>query len=192
MKIKTIMIIVLVFSVARVAHGEVPGFTIKPFTGSQFRSFIEVFSEMRAPLRKQMMKDRKTDFENADPLKYIHKVQGNRRVKAVLKKHRMNWDSFMQLTGNVLLAYYTIQPQVTKVAIVRRLADYGLMYADDSIPPEYRPLIENFIKSDAGAVVAGLVLDLVLQVPPENIEKVAENRITLDKLFYTKNWRDLI
>lgn len=187
-----IIIIVLLLCVAGSARGAVEGFAVKPFTGNEFRAFIEIFSEMRGPLRKQMLKDSKTDFADADPLNYIMKVQSDRDVKRMLKKHDMSWDEFTQLTGNILLAYYTIQPQMTKSAIVRRLADYGLMLADDEIPSEYRPLIEDFIRTDTGAAVASIILDMILQVPPQNIEIVRSKKITLDKLFYTKYWRDYL
>jgi hypothetical protein len=167
-------------------------FNVRPITSKEFFDFLEVFGSMRGPLRVEILKDRKTDFENADPLKYLQKIKGEKKVKKALKKNDLTWDQFMDLTGNILLAYYTIQPDETKVAIIRRLADYGLELDDAQIPPEYRDMIREVIKTDAGAMMASVALDMFLQVPQENIDIVKRNKLTLDKQFYTRFWKDKI
>lgn len=180
------------FAFSAHAAVDMTSFKVRPITSKEFFDFIEVFGAMRGPLRVQILEDRKTDFEKADPLKYLQKIKGEKKVKNALKKNDLTWDGFMELTGNVLLAYYTVQPDETKIAIIRRLADYGLELDDAQIPPEYREIIREVIKTDAGAMMASVALDLFLQVPQENIDIVKRNKLTLDKQFYTRFWKDKI
>lgn len=167
-------------------------FRIRPMTANEFRSFVEVFSEMRGPLRSEMMKDRKTDFEGADPLKYVMKIKGEKDVQKMLKKHDLSWDQFTELMGNVVLAYFSIQPDKTKIGLVRQLADYGLAMNEEQIPEQFRETVRDFIKTDEGAALAAMALDFFLQVPEQNIALVKENRRTLDATFYTRFWKDKI
>ncbi|MBN1282347.1 MAG: hypothetical protein JXA24_01060 [Proteobacteria bacterium] len=167
-------------------------FSIRPITGNDFRSFVEVFSEMRGPLRSEILKDRKTEFESADPLKYVAKIKGEKDVKKMLKKHALTWDGFSELMGNVVLAYFSIQPQETKASLIRRLADYGLEMNQAQIPPEYRDVIRQFMKTDQGSAIAAMALDFVLQIPEENVAMARENKRTLDAMFYTNLWKDRI
>ncbi len=167
-------------------------FRIRPITGNDFRSFVEVFSEMRGPLRSEMMRDRKTDFENADPLKYVMKIKGEKDVQKMLKKHGLDWDQFTELMGNVVLAYFSIQPEKTKAGLVRQLADYGLAMNEEQIPEQFRETVRDFIKTDEGAALAAMALDFFLQVPEQNVALVKENKRTLDAAFYTKFWKDKI
>ena len=52
-----------------------PNFSIRKVSANEFDDFNVIFGEMRGPLRSEIMKDRKDDFENADPLKYLQKVK---------------------------------------------------------------------------------------------------------------------
>lgn len=167
-------------------------FKVRPFTGNEFYSFVEIFGEMRGPLRSQIMKDRKTDFEKADPLKYVMKVKDEKDVKKMLKKYDLTWDGFTDLFGNVLLAYFSIQPDVTKVALIKELAGYGLSMSEDQIPAEYRGVVQEVLKTNEGAAMANIALEYFLRVPEGNIAIAKENRITLDKMFYTRFWKDEI
>jgi hypothetical protein len=191
---KTFLLILIIISIfaspAISALTDLTSFNVRPFTSKEFFTFLKVFGEMRGPLRVQILKDRKTNFEDADPLKYLGKIRSKKKVKKALKKSDLTWDQFMELTGNVLLAYYSVQPDETKIAIIKRLADYGLTLSDDQIPPEFQPLIHEFIKTDAGAALAGMALEMFLQIPPENIVIVERNKLTLDKQFYTRFWKD--
>jgi hypothetical protein len=165
-------------------------FNVRPFSANEFYVFVKVFSEMRAPLRKQILKDSKTNFEDADPLKYVMKVKGEKDVKKMLKENDISWDAFTELMGNVVLAYFSIQPEKTKASLIRQLADYGLTMSDDQIPPEYQEVIRGIIKTDEGATMASAVLEFVLQIPEQNVTIAKENKLTLDKMFYTRMWRD--
>lgn len=197
MKKYLIVMILLLLPVA--AHAadapELPSledFHIRSITGNEFYSFVEVFSEMRGPLRSEILKDRKTDFEKADPLKYVMKIKGEKDVQKMLKKHDLTWDTFTELMGNVVLAYFSIQPQATKASLIRRLADYGLEMDQSQIPPEYRDVIREFIKTEQGSAIASIALDLVLKIPEENTAIAKENKRTLDAMFYTNLWKDRI
>ncbi len=163
-------------------------FDIEPFTPNDFYVFVKVFSEMRGPLRSEILKDRKTDFENADPLKYVEKVRDKRDVKKALKESDIKWEDFRELMGNVLLAYFSIQPDSTKAGIIKQLASYDLFLESDQIPPEYRKLVSDIVKTDAGAALAGMALEAFIQVPEQNVAIVKEKKKDLDRLFYTKYW----
>ncbi len=188
--------LVLALSVGVVASDAgIPGlesFRLRPFSGNEFYSFVEVFSEMRGPLRVQILKDRKTNFADADPLKYVMKIKGEKDVKRMLKKHGLSWDGFTELMGNVLIAYMSVQPDKTKAAIVKKIADYGLTMSDDQIPPEYRDVVREFIKTDSGASMAAMALEFIVQIPEQNVEIVKGQKLTLDKMFYTRFWKDNI
>lgn len=188
------VIFVLVSSAvsAEVADMNLESFRIRPITGNEFYSFVEIFGEMRGPLRKEILKDRKKDFEKVDPLKYVIKLKGEKDVKRVLKKYDMTWPQFTELFGNVILAYFSIQPDVTKVALIREMAGYGLAMSEDQIPREYRELVENVLKTDQGAALANIALEYFLNVPEQNIAIVKEHKLTLDKTFYTRFWKDKI
>lgn len=163
-------------------------FDIEPFTPNDFYVFIKVFSEMRGPLRSEILKDKKTNFENADPLKYVEKVKDTRDVKKALKGSGIKWEDFRELMGNILLGYFSIQPESTKAGILKQLASYGLFLESDQIPPEFRPLVNDIVKTDAGAALASMALDTFIQIPEGNVAIVKENRKDLDRLFYTKYW----
>ena len=187
----------LIMLISHVASAQIEGmklesFKIRPITGNEFYSFVEIFGEMRGPLRSQILKDRKKDFEGVDPLKYVMKLKGEKDVKKMLKKYDMDWAGFTDLFGNVMLAYFSIQPQVTKVALIKELADYGLSMSEDQIPREYRDLVKGILKTDDGAALANIALEYFLNVPEQNIAIVKEHKLTLDKMFYTRFWKDKI
>ncbi|HPM41615.1 MAG TPA: hypothetical protein PLY45_04180 [bacterium] len=167
-----------------------PNFSIRKVSANEFDDFNVIFGEMRGPLRSEIMKDRKTDFESADPLKYLQKVKDDKDVKKILKKKELTWEKFEELTANVMLAYFSIQPGKTKAALIRQLADYGLMMNVEGIPEEARPLIAEVLKTDEGAGLAGMALEMFIQIPPENVELARKNEKTLDRAFYTKYWKD--
>jgi hypothetical protein len=165
-------------------------FSIKPFSANDFYVFVKVFSEMRGPLRAEILKDRKTNFENADPLKYVEKVKDKRDVRNMLKDNDLTWDQFVELWGNVMLGYFSVQPNKTKAALIRQIADYGLVLKADEIPAEYRDLVNEVIKTEAGSTLAAAALEYVVQIPPQNVSIVKENQKQLDRMFYTKYWID--
>jgi len=167
-------------------------FEIKPFTPNDFYVFVKVFSEMRGPLRSEILKDKKTDFENADPLKYVEKVKNEKDVKKVIKANNLTWDSFTGLMGNVLLGYFSIQSEKTRAAMIKQLASYGLAMKMDQIPEEYRPMVTEVLKTDAGATLASAALDFVIEIPPGNVKIARDNQKDLDRMFYTKYWKDLL
>jgi hypothetical protein len=180
---------VFAFSSAKAASDE---FEIKPFTGNDFYTFVKVFSEMRGPLRAEILKDRKTDFEKADPLKYVEKVKGKRDVQKVLSDSHLTWEAFRSLMGNILLGYFSIQPDKTKAALLRQLASYGLLMEMDQIPEEYRPIVTDVLKTNEGSTLASAVLDTIIEIPSQNTSIVREHQKDLDRLFYTKYWIDLL
>jgi len=179
-------------AIALSAYAELPSpnFSIRKVSANEFDDFNVIFGEMRGPLRSEIMKDRKTDFESADPLKYLQKVKDDKDVKKILKKKELTWEKFEELTANVMLAYFSIQPGKTKAALIRQLADYGLMMNVEGIPEEARPLIAEVLKTDEGAGLAGMALEMFIQIPPENVELARKNEKTLDRAFYTKYWKD--
>lgn len=190
--ISVIMLMVSSIGWAQIEGMKLESFKIRPITGNEFYSFIEIFGEMRGPLRSQILKDRKKDFENVDPLKYVMKLKGEKDVKKMLKKYDMDWAGFTDLFGNVMLAYFSIQPQVTKVALIKELADYGLSMSEDQIPREYRDLVKGILKTDDGAALANIALEYFLNIPEQNVTIVKEHKLTLDKMFYTRFWKDKI
>lgn len=167
-------------------------FEIKQFSANEFYVFVKVFSEMRGPLRSEILKDRKTNFENADPLKYVNKVKDKKDVKKVLKDSNLTWDAFSSLMGNVLLGYFSVQSEKTKAAMLRQLASYGLFMEMEQIPQEYRPMVSEVIKTDAGSTLASAALEYVIEIPEENVRIVRDNKKDLDRMFYTKYWVDLL
>ncbi len=187
-KLLLLMVMVFIFAPCSPAHAQLESFNVRTFTANEFYIFIKVFSEMRGPLRKEILKDRKTNFEEADPLKYIMKVKGDKDVTKMLKKHDLAWNAFTELAGNVILAYFSIQPQRTKASLIRQMADYGLTMSDDQIPPEYKELVSQVIKTDEGAAMAAMALEFVLQIPDQNVTIVKKDQLTLDKMFYTRFW----
>lgn len=170
-------------------HAKLDYFTIRPITSAEFYKFIKVFSKMRGPIRSAILKDRSTNFENADPYRYVAGVKDEKAVKKILKKNSLSWSGFNELMGNILLGYFSIQPGKTKAALIRQLSDYGLMMSNDQIPAEYRQVIQEVIKTEEGAALAGMALEFVLQIPPENIELARKNSRQLDQLFYTRFWK---
>lgn len=167
-------------------------FSIQPFDENQFYTFVKVFSDMRGPLRSQILKDHKEDFKDADPLKYVTKVKDDPKVQQVLKDNNLTWDQFTNLMGNVVLTYLSSQPQATKVAIIQKMSGYGLGLADDQIPENYRAQVKALLTSPEGASLAGFILDQVVQVPAQNMKIVTAKSRTLDQLFYTRLWRGKI
>jgi hypothetical protein len=163
---------------------------VRPITGNEFNSFVEIFGEMRGPLRSQIMKDRKQNFEDADPLKYVMRISDEKDVQKALKKHGMDWSDFTDLFGNVLLAYFSIQSETTKVGLIKELASYGLAMSEEQIPAEYRDLVGAVLKTDEGAVMANMALEYFLHVPEGNVAIMEAHKITLDKMFYTRFWKD--
>lgn len=194
MAIKRVLlaIIILVFSSTSLlwagAVPELGEFSIKPFSANDFYVFVKIFSEMRGPLRSEILKDKKTNFENADPLKYLNKIKDKKDVREMLQKNNMAWGQFVQLFGNILLGYFSLQPNETKAALVRQLADYGLLMSSETIPPEYRETVNEIIKSKSGSELAAMVLDQLIEIPAGNISIVRENKKSLDQMFYTKHW----
>ncbi len=180
---------VLFFGIVSTAHAK-EDFDIEAFSPNQFYTFVKVFGEMRGPLRSEIMKDKNTNFENADPLKYVEKVQNSKDVKKSLKENDIKWEDFRELMGNILLGYFSIQPDKTKAAMIKQLASYGLFLESDQIPPEYRELVTEVVKSDAGAALASMALETFVQIPEENIAIVKKNKKDLDRMFYTKYWID--
>lgn len=186
------ILIALVIVVSGVVQAQMPSlssFTIAPFDENQFYTFVKVFSEMRGPLRSQILKDHKEDFKDADPLKYVMKVKDDPTVQQVIKENKLTWDQFTNLMGNIVLAYLNSQPQATKVAIIQRMSGYGLGLADEQIPENYRSQVKALLTSPEGAALASFVLDQVVQVPTQNSKIVTLKSRTLDQLFYTRLWR---
>lgn len=184
--------VVLMCIVTMAVHAQMPelsSFGIAPFDENQFTKFVKVFSDMRGPLRSEILKDHKTDFKDADPLKYVAKVKDSPKVQATLKDNSLTWDQFTALMGNILLAYLNNQPQNTKVAILQKLSGYGLGLADDQIPEQFRDQVKTLLTSKEGAALAGFVLDQVVQIPAQNTAIVKAKNRTLDQLFYTRLWR---
>lgn len=187
---KSILVAVIAVCVSVAVHAQsLSSFAIAPFDENQFTTFVHVFSDMRGPLRSEILKDHKTDFKNADPLKYVTKIKDNPKVQQSLKNNNITWDQFVGLMGNIVLAYLNSQPQNTKVAIIQKLGDYDLSLADDQIPPEYREQIKSLLTSKEGASLASFVLEQVIQIPTQNTAIVIAKSRTLDQLFYTRFWR---
>lgn len=183
-------VVLITISIPISASAQYEYFAIRPVTEAEIYTFVKVFSEMRGPLRQEILKDKKTDFRDADPLKYVSKVKKKDDAVKTLRENGISWGQFNELMGNVLLAYLSIQPEKTKTALIRQLAGYGLMMSNDQIPAEYRPVIEEVLKTDEGAAMAGMALEFVVQIPPGNVELAKKNSRTLDQLFYTRLWRD--
>jgi hypothetical protein len=175
--------------VPSVSHAMLESFAIKPITSSGFRTFVKVFSEMRGPLRVRMLKDRKSNFKDADPLKYVMMVKDEKDVKKMLQKSKINWDQFTELMGNILLGYFSIQPDKTKAGLIKQLSEYGLGVSDSQIPAEYRQAVADILKTDEGASLASMALEFIIKIPPENIALAKKNKRTLDQLFYTRFWK---
>jgi len=167
-------------------------FNIRPITDKEFYTFVKVFSEIRGPLRVEILKDSKTNFEDADPLAYVSKVKDNKDVQKSLKENNLTWDSFTEAIGNILLGYFSIQPDKTKAALIKQLSSYDLMLSDAQIPAEYRPMIQSALQTDQGAEMAGMILDQFVQIPPQNVDLAKKNKRSLDQLFYTRFWKDKI
>lgn len=187
-----VLVIALVLFSLIASSAQATEFAIRPYSANEFQQFIDVFSEMRGPLRVQILKDRKNDFENADPLAYVQKVKDERDVKKMLEKHGLTWNTFQSLMGNVVLAYFSIQPDRTKASLIKQLASYGLLMQMDQIPPEYRASVTEVLKTDAGSSLAAMALEMVVQIPPQNVNIVKENERTLNGMFYTKYWREAL
>ncbi len=192
MKKLIIVLIVSIIALPTIAGAGFDTFKIRPITKKEFSKFIKVFSEMRGPLRVQIMKDRKTNFQEADPLAYVNKVKDEPDVKKALKKNKLSWDGFTEIMANILLGYFSIQPQQTKAGLIRQLSTYNLMMANDQIPAQYQPMIQEVIKTDEGAALAGMALEMFIQIPPQNVAIAKKNKRTLDQLFYTNFWKDKI
>lgn len=162
-------------------------FEVRVCTPNDFYTFTKIFAEMRKPLRVEILKDRKTNFENADPLKYVAKIKEKKDVKESIASAGLTWEQFEELMGNILLAYFSIQPQKTKAAMIRQLADYGLI---PDVPDEYQQVVADFLKSSSGSELASMALDIAVQIPAENIAIAREKQGELDRFFYTKYWKD--
>jgi hypothetical protein len=191
------MLIALICALpARAVCAEVPmkldAFDLASFTANEFGTFVKVFGEMRGPLRAAILKDRKTDFENVDPLKYVEKVKDKRDVRDALSNAGLTWGGFTKLWGNVMLAYFSLQPSATKAALVRQIADYGLSMNVEGLPDDLKPLIAQVLKTEAGSTLAAAALEYALEIPPQNIAIAKEHQRDLDRMFYTKYWRDEI
>ena len=145
---------------------------------------------MRGPLRKKILKDSMMNFEDADPLEYIMSVKSEKKVQKILRKNDLDWYGFNELLGNILLGYYSIQPDHTKAGLLRQLSQYGLMMSNEQIPSEYRKVIEEALKTKEGAEMAGFIIENILHIPPENIELARKNQKQLNQLFYTRFWKD--
>lgn len=184
------LILAISLLLAHQVRADTEEFSIKQFSPNDFYTFTKVFSEMRGPLRSEILKDKNTNFENADPLKYVEKVKNDKSVRKALKASKISWIQFRELMGNILLAYFSIQPDKTKAALLRQLSEYGLLIDNSQIPEEYRPVVSEVLKTEEGSALAAAVLDVIIQIPPQNISIVRENRKQLDRHFYTKYWAD--
>ena len=188
-------VMLLLFVVAGVGHAQAPvavplqPFTIEAFDENQFYQFVKVFSSMRGPLRSQILKDRKDDFKNADPLKYVTKIKDEPKVQAMLKDNNLTWNQFTMLMGNILIAYLNVQPKSTKLATMQRLADYGLGVSGDEIVNTHLEVLKTMPITPEGVALAGLLLDQIVKIPEQNINIVRKKSRTLDQLFYTRFWR---
>lgn len=189
---KFLLVAIFVLFVPAIGLAQLDSFSLRPLSQGDLYKFVKVFSEMRGPLRVEIMKDQKTNFEKADPLSYVSKLKGDRDVEKVLKESGLNWSQFSELLGNVLMAYFSTQPDKTKAALLRQVYGYGLKLAPDQIPAEYQPMIEEFIKTEEGSQMAVMALDMILQIPPENKKLAEKEKRQLDQLFYTKFWKDKI
>ncbi len=169
------------------AISEEPSFEVKPYTANEFYAFTKIFGEIRGPLRSQILKDKAADFETADPFNYIMKLKDSKDVKKALAVEGMTWNGFQELMGNILLSYLSIQPQKTKSAIVRQMAGYGFI---PGLPEEYRPMLNELLKSKEGSDLAGMALEMALEIPEENIALARKNEKQIDRFFYTKYWKD--
>lgn len=191
--LKSILVAVLLAcTLTATAQAQIPelsSFAITPFDENQFYTFVKVFSDMRGPLRSEILKDHKTDFKDADPLKYVAKIKDDPKVQSTLKANALTWDQFTGLMGNILIAYLNNQPQNTKAVILQKLSGYGLGLADDQIPEQFRDQVKSLIASPEGAALASFVLDQVVKIPAQNMAIVKAKNRTLDQLFYTRLWR---
>jgi len=187
-----LILVVTIIASSSLAYAGFDTFKIRPITKKEFSTFIKVFSEMRGPLRVQIMKKMKTNFQNADPLAYVNQVKDEPDVQKALKKNKITWDGFTEIMANILLGYFSIQPEQTKAGLIRQLSTYNLMMANDQIPAEYQPMIQEVIKTDEGAALAGMALEMFIQIPPENVAIAKKNKRTLDQLFYTHFWKDKV
>ncbi len=188
---KPIVIILLIVFACAVsltpAFAEEPSFEVKSYTANEFYSFTKIFGEIRGPLRGQILKDKETDFEKADPFNYIMKLKDSKDVKKALAAEGYTWERFQELMGNILLSYLSIQPQKTKVAIIRQMAGYGFI---PGIPEEYQGAVNELLKSKEGSDLAGMALEMALEIPEENIALARKNEKQIDRFFYTKYWKD--
>lgn len=191
--LKSILVaILLICTLTAAVQAQLPelsSFAITPFDENQFYTFVKVFSDMRGPLRSEILKDHKTDFKDADPLRYVAKIKGDSKVQTTLKSNNLTWDQFTSLMGNIVLAYLNNQPQNTKVVILQKLSSYGLGLADEQIPEQFRDQVKSLLTSPEGAALASFVLDQVVKVPPQNMAIAKAKNRTLDQLFYTRLWR---
>ncbi len=187
---KTILALLVAFACSvplNMVFAEEPSFEVKPYTTNEFYSFTKIFGEIRGPLRGQILKDKATDFEKADPFNYIMKLKDSKDVKKALAAEGYTWDKFQELMGNILLSYLSIQPQKTKVAIVRQMAGYGFI---PGVPEEYQSAVNELLKSKEGSDLAGMALEMALDIPEENIALARKNEKQIDRFFYTKYWKD--
>lgn len=171
------------------AIAEMQSFEVRSYTSDEFYIFTKVFAEMRGPLRKEILKDKKTNFENADPLKYVMKIKEEKDVKRALAASNLTWNQFEGLMGNILLSYLSIQPQSTKSAIIKQIAGYGFI---PGVPQEYQPMVNEILKNDQGAALAAMAMELAIQIPEDNLALARKNERQLDRFFYTKFWKDKI
>ncbi len=171
------------------AFAQAQSFQVRVVSWNEFYSFTKIFSEMRGPLRSKILEDKGTNFENADPLKYVEQVKDAKDVKKALSTANLSWSQFEELMGNIVLAYFSIQQQKTKVAIIKQMAGYGFI---PGVPEEYQPLVIELLKTDQVAQLAGMALEVALQIPQQNIDLVTAEKLNLDKFFYTKLWEDKI
>ncbi len=166
-------------------------FALRPISENDYALFVKVFGEMRGPLRAQIIKDR-GDLKTADALAYLMRIKNDRGVRTALKESKITWAPFIGLTGNIVIAYMSIQPQATKAEMLRRLSSYGMTLATTSVPPEYQKSIEQALASDQGAAIANMALEFAIQIPPENIALAKRHEKDLDRFFYTKHWRNAL
>lgn len=193
--LRVLIAVAMLQALAGAASAAIPAgadFNIRAYSANEFQHFVEVFSEMRGPLRSQILKDRKTDFESADPLAYVQKLKGEKDVQKMLEKHKLSWDAFQELMGNVVLAYFSVQPERTKASLIRQLAGYGLFLNMEQVPPEYRETVTEVLKTEQGSTLAALAMDMVVQIPEQNVAIVRQNQRTLDGMFYTRFWREAL
>lgn len=191
MRLRIILILVLVAVFFPIMTFSQPAkLKVRPITEDEYYKFVKIFSEIRGPIRREILKERKDDYKNADPLEYISKVQNDGDVQKVIKANDLNWEQFNELMGNLLLGYFCVQQGQTKAAILRKILNEVMSTPNNNISQKQLDVVKNLLSTDEGAAIATTVLEKFLKVPVENIAIAQKNQRQLDQLFYTNFWED--